>query len=473
VAEAHGWLISRVTLSFWCRIESRAKADIRLNLGPVVGTTVPWPELAIGFAERLKAALEPLPSVIPNNQLAHFECDGDDGGVAGSASATTRPRVATARYDDFLRALRLRNAAACNCSMITWTDKERQMNSIPNPKQTNPHDVAIAALKEAYEQFGRADEQLARVDEQVSKLEQDAAPHPSDPQQAYEQFGRADEQLARVDEQVFKLEQDAAPYPSDPQTRINTFQSGVPDDRPSLGGREMRGFIGFLLAVCIGVAALVWQSPFYGDAARQIIARWAPQLVPTSSLTLESPGLPAQPSPPTVQSAAAKTAPPQPAHLAQTAPEDVATTAAALSPESAQQLQSMARDLATVGQEIEQLKTSQAQMVRANAELAEQLKAAQAQMDRDNAELAKQLKAAQAQMVRANAELAEQLKASQEQMARPVAKASEQNLRPRIPAPLPRPTATPARKPVPKPSSPQATAQPRAEPVSRPLTPLR
>ena len=84
------------------------------------------------------------------------------------------------------------------------------MNSIPNPKQTNPHDVAIAARKEAYEQFGRADEELARVDELVSKLEQDAAP-----------------------------------YPSDPQTRINTFQSGVPDDQPSLGGREIRGFIGF------------------------------------------------------------------------------------------------------------------------------------------------------------------------------------------------------------------------------------
>ncbi len=233
------------------------------------------------------------------------------------------------------------------------------MNSIPNPKQTNPHDDAVAALKQAYEQFGRADEQLTRVDEQVSKLEQDAAPHPSDPQQAHEQVGRADEQLARVDEQVSKLEQDAAPHSSEPQTRINTFHPAVPGDRPSRGGRAIRGFIGFLLAVCIGVAAFVWQSPFYGDAARQIIARWAPQLVPTSSLTLESPGLPAQPSPPTVQSAAAKTAPPQPAHLAQTAPEDVATTAAALSPESAQQLQSMARDLATVGQEIEQLKTSQ------------------------------------------------------------------------------------------------------------------
>ena len=63
---------------FWCRIESRAKAEIRLNLGPVVGTTVPRPELAIGFAEPLKAP-QAAPFGYPNNQLAHFECDGDDG----------------------------------------------------------------------------------------------------------------------------------------------------------------------------------------------------------------------------------------------------------------------------------------------------------------------------------------------------------------------------------------------------------
>jgi DNA repair exonuclease SbcCD ATPase subunit len=259
------------------------------------------------------------------------------------------------------------------------------MNPIPNPKQSNPHDVAVAALKQAYEQFGRADEQLTRVDEQVSKLEQDAAPHPSEP-----------------------------------QTRISTFDPVVPGDRPSRGGRAIRGFIGFLLAVCIGVAAFVWQSPFYGDAARQIIARWAPQLVPTSSLTPESPGLPAQPSPPTVQAAAAKTAPPQPAPLAQTAPEDVAPTAAALSPELTQLLQSMARDIATLGQAIEQLKASQAQMAR------------------DNANAAEQLKASQEQMARVIARASE-------------ARASEQNLRPRISAPPPRPTATPTRRPVPTP----------------------
>ena len=100
-------------------------------------------------------------------------------------------------------------------------------------------------------------------------------------------------------------------------------------------------------------------------------------------------------------------------------PEGVAP-AAALSPESAQLLQTMARDLATVRQENEQLK--------ANIE---------------------QLKTNQEQMTRDNASAAEQFKASQEQMARDIAKASEQNLRPKISAPPPRPTATPTRKPAP------------------------
>jgi hypothetical protein len=75
----------------------------------------------------------------------------------------------------------------------------------------------------------------------------------------------------------------------------------------------------------------------------------------------------------------------------------------------------MARDLATLGQGIEQLK------------------------------------AGQEQMARDNANAAAQLKASQEQMARVLAKVSEQSLRPRIPTPPPRPVATPTRRPAPSP----------------------
>jgi hypothetical protein len=276
-----------------------------------------------------------------------------------------------------------------------------------NPKQTDTRHVMVA----------RADEQLAH---------------------AYEQVSRADEQIARAEEQLSKLEHDAARHPSDhPQARKNTFLPAVPGSRPTLG-RAVRGFAGLTLTACIGVVAIAWQSPSYGDAARQIIARWAPQLVPTLSLALENPGLPAQPSPPTIQAATTKTAPPQPA-LAQTAPEGVAPTAAAVPPELTPLLQSMARDLATVGQRIEQLKASQEQMTRDNANLAEQLKA------------------------------------GREEMARIIAMVPEQNLRPKIPTPLPRPIATPTRKPVSTLPSPSATAQPHTEKTqlsSAPRTPM-
>ena len=243
------------------------------------------------------------------------------------------------------------------------------MDTTLNPEQTDPPHVLVA----------RADEELAH---------------------AHEQITRAGEEIARAEEQLSKLEHDA-----------------VPGSRRLFDRPAVRGLTGLLLAACIGVAAIAWQSS-YGDAAKEIIARWAPQRVATSSPPLENPGLAAQPSPPAVEAAGANTAPSQPALLAQTVPEDVAPTAAPPSPELTRVLESMARDLATLGQEIEQLK------------------------------------AGQEQMARDNANTAEQLKASREQMARVLAKASEQNLRPKMSAP--RPTAATTRKPVPTLPSPQA-----------------
>jgi hypothetical protein len=239
------------------------------------------------------------------------------------------------------------------------------MDTTLDPKQTDPHHVLAA----------RADEQLAH---------------------AHEQIKRADEQIARTNEQLSRIEHEAARR----RSRGN---------RRSLRGRAARAFTGLMLTACICVAAIVWQSS-YGDAIRQILVRWAPQLVAPSSLALQNPVLPAQPSPPAVQVAATETAPPQPTPPAETA-STVAPTAAAMSPDSTQLLQSMARDLATLGQGIEQLK------------------------------------------------------ASQEQMALLIAKASDQNLRPQIPAPPPRPTAAPTRKPAPTFRSSQATARPLSQPL--------
>jgi hypothetical protein len=260
------------------------------------------------------------------------------------------------------------------------------MDTTANPKQTDSRHVMVA----------RADEELAH---------------------AHEQITRAHEEIGRTEEQLSELQHDVARQPSDhPQSRMNTFRPAVPSNPPSLGRRAVRAFISLALLGCIGVAAMAWQSPSSGDAAKQMIARWAPQLVPTLLLTLESPGLPAQRAPLAVRASAAPAAPPQPAPLAQIAPQGVVPPASALSPDSAQLLQSMARDLATVGQRIEQLKAS-----------IDQLKAGQQQMSR---EIAKPFES----------------------------KASEQNLRPKTSAPPPRPTAASTRKPVTL-SSPQATAQ--------------
>src|SRR5712672_3723883 len=245
------------------------------------------------------------------------------------------------------------------------------------------------------------------------------------PQQADPHADPHDDVLvARIDEALSKLAHDAMRDPLDPQTHTGsdssagpavtpdatTFRAAavnnvrVPGHRPSIGLRAVRAFIGFLLAVCIGVAGVVWQA--YGDAAKQMIARWAPRLVATSSPPPENPGLPEQPSPPAVQANAAKAVPPQPAPPAQAAAEGAAPAAAA-APESAVLLESMARELASARHEIEQLKASQEQMSREMAKSSE----AKAKAYEAKASLAK----------------ASQIKASQ-------TKASEQNLRPRISA---------------------------------------
>src|SRR5438105_4538706 len=103
------------------------------------------------------------------------------------------------------------------------------MDTTLNPTPTEPRTVLLA----------RADEELAH---------------------AYEQITRAAEQIARAEEQLSKLEHDAGP---------GNRRSGRP---------AVRGLTGLLLATCIIVAAIAWQSS-YGDAAKQIIARWAPKQI--------------------------------------------------------------------------------------------------------------------------------------------------------------------------------------------------
>jgi hypothetical protein len=313
----------------------------------------------------------------------------------------------------------------------------------PNPNQTDPDDVLVIAPDIVL--VARAD----RADKEFSNLAHDAIGRTSDSQTHMAPDFSAGPSVLPVDT-TFRA------------AAVNGVQ--VPGDRRSIAARAIRACIGFLLAVCIGVASIVWQS--YGDSAKQIVARWVPQFALSSS-PQENPGLPGQPSPPAVQASAANAAPPQPVPPAQTAPESAAPASATLSPESTQSLQSMAGDLAHAEQEIEQLKASIAQ-----------LKTSQQQMSRDIAKVS-EAKASEA-------------KASEARVAE--AKASEQNLRSRLSAAVRRSAAAPARKPIPPfppsqaaaaPPLPQAAAppvpqqppqtstQPQAELVPRPPMPVR
>jgi hypothetical protein len=274
------------------------------------------------------------------------------------------------------------------------------MHSTLNPKPTDdPHDIVVVAPD---------DVRVAPAEEELSNLLRQAARHHS-PQQTH----------ARSD-----LAAGAPVPPVDTTFRPAAEDVQIPGQRGWIGRGVVRAFTALLLAACISVAGIAWQS----DAAKKMIAKVATQLVVIASLAPEKSGPPAQPAAPAVAAADASAAAPQPTAPAQAAPKAVAPAAAAPSADSAQ-FQSMARDLASAGQEIEQLKAS-----------IEQLKASQQQMSRDIA------------------------KSSEN-------KSSEQNPRPRISALPPRPAAARARRPMPPYPPRQAAAVPALPPAAAPYVP--
>jgi hypothetical protein len=140
-----------------------------------------------------------------------------------------------------------------------------------------------------------------------------------------------------------------------------------------LGRRTSSNLARFLVTACIGVAAtLAWQS--YGGTARQMIANSAPQLGWLLSLPAMNPPSARQiaveqPSPPAVQASAPQAASAQAGAVAPTASETAASTAPAAPSPELQQLATMAHDLATVRQSVEQLAAGQEQMARDIAKL--------------------------------------------------------------------------------------------------------
>jgi hypothetical protein len=301
---------------------------------------------------------------------------------------------------------------------------------------------------------GQAQEQIAQVNEQVTQ----SASNPKTTESASGLIEPADERLARKTEQISKPKPDAVHSP-------------VPGRPLSAGRPALRGLIGLLLAAGIFVAASVSQSSHI-DPAKLTVARWMSQLGLTSS---EPPNQAASRVPPGVSAAQLNGAEPMASQATPsplTTPQEGAATAS-LSLDQAQMLQVMARDLAKLGQRIEELNTRQEQMAGENTKLdlaqilqamapdltklgqrIEELNTRQQRMAGENAKAIEQLTASQDQLARENIKAIQQLERTQEQVARDNAKtaeqilaarASEQNLQPRTPAPKPHPIAAPKR----------------------------
>jgi hypothetical protein len=329
------------------------------------------------------------------------------------------------------------------------------MNSTPNAKPTESDNALIVSADEGlahpHRQIAPAGEDLkatesgdalvegadtGQAQEKIAQTNEQVTPSASNPKATESATGLiepADGRLARETGQISKPEPDAVQDPS-----------AVPGRPLSAGRPALRALIGLLLAAGIFVAAFVSQSTHI-DRAKQTVVRWVAQLGSTSSGPLN----PSERSVPRGISAAqlnaAESMPSQPTPSPQTAPQEVAATAS-LSVDQAQMLQEIARDVAKLGQRIEELNTRQEQMAGENAKAIAQLTASQDQLARENINAIQQLERTQEQVARDNAKTAEEIKAGRDQMAKFLAaRASEQNPQPKTPAPKPRLIAAPKR----------------------------
>ena len=222
---------------------------------------------------------------------------------------------------------------------------------------------------------------------------------------AHEQIVAADEQLTRLSEQLAKLERDdprpipAAPDPQPSQSPPPSLETPSPPSpaavaepalappsstaRPALRAPAIM----LMLAAAVIVAVLVLQLTYDGSAARP------PQLASAPSPAQNSQQL-APPVSPAVRVAAAEAAaspaPPQPIVLAQAAPQDTAPATPTALPDQTQLLQAIARDLANLEKNLEQLKATQQQIASDNSKAIGDLKASQDEMKRALAKVSDQ-----------------------------------------------------------------------------------
>jgi hypothetical protein len=185
---------------------------------------------------------------------------------------------------------------------------------------------------------------------------------------------KLDEQLRVSVNALHHLSPPPAPELDDLLSAISHHLDGEASERKAIRHRllaienEMervasRGFVRYLVATCIVVAAvLAWQS--YGDAAKQIIATrvpelgWSPQTKQTKPPVVESKAVPVTPTAPETVTPKAPTA----SSLDPEQVQRMVQSFAALR-ESVQQLAARQESLAVLGQTVDRLAAGQAQMV--------------------------------------------------------------------------------------------------------------
>lgn len=170
-------------------------------------------------------------------------------------------------------------------------------------------------------------------------------------------------------------------FATDPATpRVDTsFRATDTSGGRSRGDWARKALVTFLFALCSGLAVAAWERR---DDIQEMIAGITPQIMPAlmSWMPMQKPAAAAQAdTTPATESAAVRQSPPPPAQpAAQPANDTIAATSAAPvasgASDQVQLLQSVARDVANLTQQIDELKATVAQ-----------LKAGQEQLSRDKA----------------------------------------------------------------------------------------
>lgn len=205
------------------------------------------------------------------------------------------------------------------------------------------------------------------------------APETEPPGRIYKQVVR--EVLARIDQRLADIERQAVTEPAE----------GRAGGRTPFRNRLKRVSVGLLVMAGVIGAVVVWQR-FDGDTAKAMVARFTPRFLTDAPSTQDdqeaaqgagsmtvgtaADGQPASDTRPAMADAPA-------APLDRTTPEpDGQQSTASMSPDMASTIEKMSRDIATLGEGIEQLKASQEQLSRDSAKATEQFKASEDQLIR-------------------------------------------------------------------------------------------